>query len=162
MLNSLLTPALLILSLFHTTVLAGIEQDIAGPLLVPRQQAVFNNAPECLDYARIANLSTVGTNSTLRSAYLQSSSTGTLYDKRMFTDAQLKLPALTANATLNAQCQNWTAIALVESDRNYSQRVVLQFNNVLEQPQAIKAGPELLAILAFIFFIFFGVWCFMP
>lgn len=164
MMNSLFAPILLILALFHTAVLAGPEQqDVAAPLLVPRQQAVFNGAPECLDYARIANISTVGLNSTLRSAYLQSSTTGTLYDKRMFTDASLKLPALTANVTLNALCQNWTAIALVESERNYSQRVVLQFANVPENPQSIKsAGPELIAIVSFIFVIFFAVWCFQP
>lgn len=163
MVNSLFAPVLLVLALFHTAVLAGPEQDVAAALVPRQQQAVFNNAPECLNYARIANLSTVGTNSTLRSAFLQSSTTGTLYDKRMFTDAQLKLPALTANISLNAACQNWTAIALVESERNYSQRIVLQFANVPENPQSIKsAGPELIAIVSFIFLIFFSVWCFMP
>jgi hypothetical protein len=92
------------------------------------------NTPACLDYSLTANLSTVGANSTYRSLFLQASTSGGLYDKRMFDSAVLKLPALTADKQLNRACGNLTTVAFVEAAKNYTRGTVLQFDDMVFVP----------------------------
>ncbi|KAF2009251.1 hypothetical protein BU24DRAFT_314058, partial [Aaosphaeria arxii CBS 175.79] len=119
-----------------------------------------SNAPECLLYARTANLSTVGTNSTYRATFLQMSPIGAIHNARMFTAAMDALPSMTADAQLNTLCGNWTTIALAEAEKNFTQAKVLEFNDVIQDAQVIKAGPELIGIIICVLAVFFGVWCF--
>ena len=118
------------------------------------------NAPQCLEYSRIANLSTIGANSSYRSIFLASSSVGSMYDAKMFSAAIAALPALTANQQLNSQCGNLTTVAVTEAATNLTKGVVAQFTGV--KPGTIRAGPELLAIVGVVLVVFLGTWSFMP
>ncbi|KAF2189124.1 hypothetical protein K469DRAFT_563005 [Zopfia rhizophila CBS 207.26] len=156
--NSLLTNIIL-LSLFHTAVIAAPDKYAA--VLTVRQTSAPTD-PQCLDYARTANLSTIGANSTYRSAFLQASPVGTIFNAQMLNAAILKLPALTGDEALNQACGNLTTIALAEAERNFTVGIVAQFSGLVGNPQEIKAGPELLPIVGLIILIFGGVWSFMP
>ena len=171
--NSLLSTTFLFLSVLFTTALAAspADKNLAIELLVRRQTttdptagislaSTGNTSPACLDYAATANLSTVASNSTYRSAFISKSPVGTLADQRMLNAAKLKLPALTQNATLNQECGNYTAIAKVEAEKNFTQGIVLQFSGYT--PQGIKAGPEVVAIVMMVCIILCGTWIFMP
>lgn len=113
----------------------------------------------CLDYALTANMSVVGSNSSYRSVFLAKSNVGTIINSRMFSAAIAKLPALTADTQLNSQCGNLTAVALAEAEKNLTQGIVAQFTTE-GLPAGIKAGPELVVIVAVICAIFSGVWIF--
>lgn len=157
--NSLLTNILLLLSLFHTAVIAAPDKYAA--VLAVRQTSAPTD-PQCIDYARTANLSTIGANSTYRSAFLQASPVGTMFEAKILDAATLKLPALTRDEALNQACGNLTTIALTEAERNFTMGIVAQFSGLVGNPQAIKAGPELVLIMGLILFVFGGVWIFMP
>jgi hypothetical protein len=162
MLNSLVVQVLLFLSLFFTAAVAVPEQYVPGPILTIRQTAASSTDPQCLEYSRIANLSTIGANSTYRSAFLQASPAGTLGNGQMLNAAIAKLPALMVDAALNQQCGNLSTIAVTEAAKNFSNGIVAQFSNVDKNPQAIKAGPELLVIVIVIIMITGGMWSTMP
>ncbi|OCK81931.1 hypothetical protein K432DRAFT_350075 [Lepidopterella palustris CBS 459.81] len=157
--HSLLTNIILLLSLFHTAVIAAPKTYAA--VLAVRQTSAPTDT-QCLDYARTANLSTIGANSTYRSAFLQASRVGTIINGRMLDAAILKLPALTGNEALNQACGNLTTVAFTEAERNFTMGIVAQFSGLVGNPQTIKAGPELVPIMGLIVFIFGGVWSFMP
>ncbi|OCL12805.1 hypothetical protein AOQ84DRAFT_360309 [Glonium stellatum] len=157
--NSLLTNIILLLSLFYVAVIASPDK-LPVALSVRQTSAPIDS--ECLTYSRTANLSTIGANSTYRSAFLQASNVGTLMNSRMLDAAIQKLPALTRDAALNKACGNLTTIALTEAERNFTMGVVAQFSGLVGNPQSIKAGPELLAIVAAVVLVFGGVWMFMP
>jgi len=154
--NSLLTNLILLLSLFHVTVLASPDK---YPAILVRQTSGSTN-PQCLDYSRTANLSTIGKNSTYRSAFLQSSPQGTNMVAGMLNAAIAKLPALTTNATLNEACGNLTTVALTEAEKNFTKGVVAQFTGI--KPEGIRAGPEVAIIVAFVVFSICGVAMFAP
>jgi hypothetical protein len=181
MYNSLISKLILLLSLLHIVVQAAPEY--TGAKLKIRQttdvtdasddstaamsfvmQAVGPtnpNDPQCLEYARTANLSTIGANSTLRSAYIQASTQGTLITSNILDSAIAKLPKLKADVVLNMACGNLSTVALTESANNFSQGIVGQFSGIHGNPQEIKAGPELLVIVGGIMLMFTMVWCFM-
>lgn len=81
----------------------------------------------CLDYSSIANLSTIGLNSTYRAAYLKASPDGTDQAAAILNGAEAQIPPLTANKELNQQCGNLTTIALEEAANNFTRGVVAQF-----------------------------------
>lgn len=83
-----------------------------------------------------------------------------MYDNRMFSEAILALPALTADAALNERCGNLTEVALAEAEANFTRAVVAQFEGIVVE--GIKAGPEVMVIVGAVVVLFFGVWCFMP
>lgn len=152
--NSFFTNVILILSVFYTVSIAGPEPQ--GAVLTVRQ-----NAPDpCVNYDRIANLSTIGKNSSYRSAFLSKSSVGTMYDGKMFTEAILALPALTADVALNQQCGNRTQVALDEAAKNFTQGIVGPFSGIVAE--GIKAGPEVIIIVGVIMLLFSMVWSFQP
>ena len=108
--SSLLANIVLLLSVFHLAVAASEPRYIAGAaklesnLKVRQASATPSQADACLDYERTANLSTVGANSSYRTVFMQKVNLGTIYSMRLMDDATAKLPALTANQTLNKQC----------------------------------------------------------
>lgn len=81
----------------------------------------------CLEYSSIANLSTIGLNSTYRAAFLEASPEGTDQSAGLLNDAEAKLPPLTANKQLNQQCGNLTTVALEGAATNFTHGIVAQF-----------------------------------
>lgn len=161
MYNSLFGAITLFLSLFTLTL--ATADHAANSKLTVRQEPAQQPLIECAAYERIANLSTIGSNSTYRSAFYSRSTTGSMYDNRMFSEAIAALPALTANQQLNEQCGNKTTIAFEGAMSNYSNpdnRIVAQFSGIV--PEGIKAGPEVVVIVGGIVLLFGGVWSFMP
>ncbi len=154
MLSTLLQTALLLLTLSTTALTTDLHPRQAPGPSGP-STTLTRTSPQCLDYALTANLSTIGSNSTYRSAYIQASAAGTWYDLQMFAAAVAKLPALTADAPLNRACGNSTAIALTEAESNFTKGVVLQFEGLVGNPQAIRAGPLVLPIVGFAGLLFF-------
>jgi hypothetical protein len=126
------------------------------PSLHPRQ--ADNNL--CTEYTRIANLSTIGSNSSYRSIFLSQSSVGSMYDAKMFTAAMNALPPMMMDKGLNDRCGNATATAIAEAERNLTKGIVAQFEGV--KPGTIKAGWELMVIVGVVIMIFVGTWGFMP
>ncbi|KAI0909333.1 hypothetical protein F4824DRAFT_101904 [Ustulina deusta] len=114
---------LLSLSLFHISIASAAAVQFRTAL-APRQSpaatpAVPASLPvSCADYSRIANLSTIALNSTLRAAFLRSSSLGTFPAVAILDAESPKLMDLKFNVALNQQCGNSSAIAIVEADRN--------------------------------------------
>lgn len=128
------------------------------------RQATTGGAPAnqpvtCAEYSTVANLSVIGTNSSYRAAFLQKSPTGTLANAAMFKKAQLRLPALTADAALNRQCGNLTQVALTEAARNLTQGIVAQFTTA-GLPVGIRNGPEVIVCVLASMIIMSGVWVF--
>ncbi|KAF3003688.1 hypothetical protein E8E13_008749 [Curvularia kusanoi] len=160
MLSTLLTHFLLFLSLLHfSAAVPGPKAEPAlAPILSARQVSATPSQSElCLDYERTANMSTIGANGTYRTVLLQKSSTGTIYNARMMDAAIKKLPALTADASLNSACGNWTEIALREAATNFTMGIVAQFTTA-GLPVGIVAGPMVLAICGAIATLFSIVW----
>lgn len=121
---------LLLLSavLFSTGALASPAARQPGSIkIISRQAATLSQDQACLQYARVANLSAVGTNSTLRTTFLDVSPVGTLYSSAMLNQAMVQLPALTADAQLNQACGNLTTVATTEAANNFTRGIVLQF-----------------------------------
>lgn len=104
-------------------------------------------------------MSTIGLNGTYRTVLLQKSNVGTIYNARMMDAAIKKLPPMTADVTLNMACGNKTQIALVEAEKNFTQGIVAQFDTK-GLPVGIKAGPEVIVVIAVICVVFSGVWVF--
>ncbi|KAF2259781.1 hypothetical protein CC78DRAFT_548020 [Lojkania enalia] len=156
--RSFLTNIVLLLSVFFTVGLAAQDKFV----VVQRQSAepVYSpSAPECIEYATTANLSTIGTNSTYRGLYLRASPVGTIANARMFSAAQARLPAMMMDPALNGRCGNLTDLALKQAEANLTQGIVAQFNK-LPAP-GIKAGPEVLAVVGVVVLVFTGTWSFM-
>lgn len=153
---SALRTLLLTLTFFLTLTTATSS----GAVLTPRQLQTALTDPTCLSYSRTANLSTIGKNSTYRSAFYARSLSGSMYDNRMFSEAILAIPALTADQALNDRCGNLTEVALAEAEANFTRAVVAQFDGIVVE--GIKAGPEVVVIVSAVVVLFFGVWSFMP
>ncbi|XDG07228.1 hypothetical protein ABKA04_006843 [Annulohypoxylon sp. FPYF3050] len=105
----------------------AVAQAEALDALVPRQSpsATAANSPICQNYARVANLSTVGLNSTYRAAFLRSSNLGT-FDARAILDVESpKLMGLMMDVQLNQQCGNLSQVAIDGAAANLTQGTVL-------------------------------------
>lgn len=173
-----LLPLLLSLSAFAVAKVDVALPGTANTVLTPRQANTptvnLTNQPpplgplppRCLDYALTANLSTIGANNTYRSAYLQLSPLGSIPNQRLLSAAQAKLPAMTVDQALNRECGNWTTIAFVGAEANFTEGIVGPFNNLASigpnHQSIIRAGPELIAIVGVVLLLLNGVWLFMP
>jgi len=113
------------LSLFQIAFTAAIAQDAS--LQLRQNSAPTGTLVTCLDYSTIANLSTIGLNSTYRAAYLKAAPDGTDHSVKLLNDAEAKLPPLTQNEALNQQCGNLTTIALEGAANNFTQGIVAQY-----------------------------------
>lgn len=143
---------------------AAVAADAGSDGLVARQNAnagaAGGNTPtvvSCEEYARIANLTIIGLNSTYRAAFLRSGPFGTDTMSGMVDQAAPKLPALTMDPTLNQQCGNSTAIAIVEAANNLTKGIVADFQ-IVDAPGITLEGNNTwiicLAILIFMGSIF--------
>ncbi|KAI8942351.1 hypothetical protein NX059_000427 [Plenodomus lindquistii] len=158
--TSIFTSIFVLLSVFHL-VAAGPEMlhYPAAKLEVRQVSATPSQADLCLDYERTANMSTIGANSSYRTVLMQKSNVGTIYNARMMDAAIKKLPALTADRTLNMVCGNWTDIALKGAEENFTNGIVAQFTTE-GLPVGITAGPMVAGIVVVICALFSAVWVF--
>ena len=161
MLSTMFTNVLLLLSFLHlAAAVPGPRPSIAqeqSKVQVRQVSAQPSQADLCLDYERTANMSTIGANGTYRTVLLQKSNVGTIYNARMMDAAIKKLPALTADTTLNTACGNWTEIALREAATNFTMGIVAQFTTE-GLPVGILAGPLVLVMCGSIVTLFSIVW----
>ena len=135
---------------------------ILTPLSILAQSTTSStnsSSPACLLYSRTANLSTIGSNSTYRSAFLDASPRGNFPNAKMFSTAIVALPPMTIDLALNEECGNLTTVAATEAEVNYTKGVVLEFGDIdTSQVGSIFAGPELMPMIAFIMLAMAGVW----
>lgn len=151
---------------FSTSVLASPYKSAPGTIkLIARQADAAAAAPAvgstltqdqaCQQYSRIANLSAIGTNSSYRTAFLESSPVGTLSNAAMLNGAMANLPPLTADAALNAACGNLTTIATEQAAVNFTQGIVAQFT-FTGNPSAIVNGPIMIGVTLFALVVICG------
>lgn len=131
----------IVLSLLHIVVAAAVNSDAS--LSLRQAGAPTGTLVTCLDYASIANLSTIGLNATYRAAYLKAAPDGTDHSVAILNDAEAKLPPLTKNEALNQQCGNLTTIALAEAASNFTRGIVAQYR--------INAGVRIQGGLGMVF-----------
>ncbi|KAF1919680.1 hypothetical protein BDU57DRAFT_149162 [Ampelomyces quisqualis] len=155
--SSLLANIIFLLSIFGFV--AASELPVAAKLVARQVSAQPSQRELCSDYEWTANMSTIGSNGSYRTVLMQKANVGTIYSARMMDAAIKKLPPLTADPMLNAVCGNKTEIALVEAEKNFTQGIVAQFTTE-GLPVGIKAGPEVVAVIAAICVLFSAVWVF--
>lgn len=115
----------------------------AAPAATPG--SVLSTDLACLQYSRIANLSAIGTNSSYRTAFIESSPLGTLQNMAMLNGAMASLPVLTADAALNQACGNLTTIATEQAAINFTQGIVAQFT-FTGNPSSVVNGPIMIVV----------------
>ncbi|KAI1462156.1 hypothetical protein F4805DRAFT_412243 [Annulohypoxylon moriforme] len=127
--------------------------------LAPRQSPSANAATSaiCQNYARVANLSTVGLNSTYRAAFLRSSNLGT-FDARAILDVESpKLMGMMMDVQLNQQCGNLSQIAIDGAAANLTQGTVLGLT-IADAPGIAVDAAAMPIIQVVIFLVFCGTW----
>ncbi|KAI0815778.1 hypothetical protein GGR55DRAFT_675392 [Xylaria sp. FL0064] len=151
---------MLVLSLFYVSMASAAVVQFRAPL-APRQSpaatlAIPASLPvSCADYSRIANLSTIALNSTLRGAFLRSSSLGTFPAAAILDAESPKLMDLEFNVALNQQCGNLTALAIVEAGNNLTAGTVAGLK--IRDAPGVDPGNVSLPILIVVFIIIMGV-----
>ncbi|GAP84854.1 putative metal tolerance protein 3 protein [Rosellinia necatrix] len=146
---------LLVSACMHASVAsaAAIQfRTVIGPRQTTTTPAPAALPVSCAEYSRVANLSTIALNSTLRAAFLRSSSLGTFPAAAILDAEAPKLAGLTFDATLNEQCGNLSALAAVEADRNLTAGTVAGMK-ILDAPGIAPDNvvlPVLCIILMFI------------
>jgi hypothetical protein len=150
---------LVLLSVFQLAVAAPGEYPAVELVVRQSTTAATTPATSCAEYSTIANMSVIGSNSSYRAAFLQKSPVGTIPNARMLNAAMAKLPALTADPTLNSQCGNLTTVATTEAANNFTAGIVAQFTTA-GLPVGIKAGPEVIITVLSCCVILSGVWIF--
>lgn len=78
----------------------------------------------CAQYARVANLSAIGTNSTIRSAFLEASPVGAMSNSATLNVAQAAVKTLMMDVARNTACGNLSAMALQKVGVNFSMGIV--------------------------------------
>jgi hypothetical protein len=149
--NAPLRIFLIFLSLFYVSLASDI---------MPRQSpsADATIAPtNCLDYSRIANLTTVSNNATYRAAFLRSANMGTLKAAKTLDRDAAKLMALQLDSQLNGQCGNLTTIAIQASGTNFTQGTVLGFK-ILADVGVVSASFAMPLCWILITLLFGGVF----
>lgn len=145
------------------TVLVARQSPAAVPL--PSPSASTSTSPSatplpssipvsCVEYSRIANLSTIALNSTLRGAFLRSSSLGTFPAAAILDVEPPKLTSLMLDVELNRQCGNLSALAVVEAGRNLTAGTVAGMK-ILDAPGVAPANIAL-PILCVLFIFMLG------
>ena len=171
MLSSLMAKLIFLLSLLQLALASSSPDPVAGGAAAAAANLELrddnNNLPstsiqtaQCLDYERTANLSIIGAIGAYRTAFLQKSNVGTMYNARMLDAAIAKLPMLKADKALNEACGNWTQIAIDGAKANYTQGIVAQFSTE-GLPVGIKAGPIIIVVVAVICILFSTLWVFI-
>ncbi|KAI0004016.1 hypothetical protein F4779DRAFT_79021 [Xylariaceae sp. FL0662B] len=149
--------ACLVVLLLSIVNIAAAAQPLDGKdALAPRQSPSANaaNSPICMNYAMVANLSTVALNSTYRAAYLASSPLGT-FPAREILDAQKpKLMQMMMDPQLNRECGNLTQVAVDGAAANLTQGTVLELS--VQTPPGVGVDHLAMPILTIVFFLGFG------
>jgi hypothetical protein len=128
----------LLLSCLPSSILASPIEAANHPLAV--RQALTT---ECMDYSMIANYSTIGTNSTYRSAFMQASPLGGDPTTATLDGATKKLPTVKFNKTLNDACGNLTTLAVKEAEVNFTMGIVGGFTiKAAKKSAAARLGSE--------------------
>ncbi|KAF1955830.1 hypothetical protein CC80DRAFT_79900 [Byssothecium circinans] len=156
----LFTNLFVLISVFQ--IATAVSEKFPAAELVVRQTTTTATAAggdPCLDYSVTANMSVISANSSYRAAFMQKAPVGTLTTAKMLNAAQVKLPALTKNEDLNNRCGNLTTLALTEAAKNFTNGIVAQFTTE-GLPVGIKAGPEVILVVAASCTIFSVVWIF--
>ncbi|KAI0098209.1 hypothetical protein GGR51DRAFT_433626 [Nemania sp. FL0031] len=153
-----LTSLVLLLSVYVSIASAGVVQFRTA--IAPRQSPAATPTPaaipvSCADYSRIANLSTIALNSTLRGAFLRSSSLGTFPAAHILDSESPKLMSLMFDVTLNQQCGNLSEIAVVEAGRNLTAGTVAGMK-ILSAP-GVDPGNVILPVLCVLFIFIMGL-----
>ncbi|KAJ0160799.1 hypothetical protein CTA2_7269 [Colletotrichum tanaceti] len=154
--NFVLAQILLAVSVFTNGALAKA--------LVVRQTAPTTGrttAVSCGEYARIANLSAVGTNSSYRATFFEASPAGNSFNAAVLDTAIAKLPSVIMDRALNEACGNLTALAIREAANNFTIRTVLQFSNIPPAEPLDTSFHVLIACAAALTFMG-GTWVAMP
>ncbi|KAI0020311.1 hypothetical protein F4780DRAFT_378193 [Xylariomycetidae sp. FL0641] len=150
----------LLLSFFNLSVAATADDTLADAQELAARQianAAAANTPECMNYAMVANLSTVAANTTLRSAFMTSSDMGTLASRTLLLDIMPELVPLMMDKQLNAKCGNLTAIAVQGVDANLTAGQVLGFP--IKDFGGVDPGNINMIIVSFLFvFGMGGLW----
>lgn len=130
--NYILARVLFALSFLQAAL--AVSAPASVPEIAPRQTTAVSSDGsmplQCMEYSRIANLSTIGANSSYRAPFMAASPVGTSINAAMLDGAIAKLPAMKMDQALNDMCGNLTTIALAEAERNLTLRTVAQFDNV--------------------------------
>ncbi|KAI1755209.1 hypothetical protein F4782DRAFT_527931 [Xylaria castorea] len=149
---------LLFLSLFHVSIASAAAVQFRTAI-APRQSPAATPAASlpdsCEDYSRIANISTIALNATLRGAFLRSSSMGTFSAVAILDAESPKLMSLKFNVALNQQCGNLSALAIVETDRNLTAGTVAGMK-ILDAP-GVAPGNLAMPILCVVFMFMMGI-----
>lgn len=119
-----------LLSIFQVSIASSVADADVAAALEPRQSAGTTTgtdptAPACIDYAIVANLSTVGLTPSYRAAWLRSSPLGTDAASGILDTQSPKLDTMKFDAALNAQCGNLTTIATDGAATNFTAGTVL-------------------------------------
>jgi len=139
--------------LLHISLVSGAAVQFRT-VLAPRQSPAATTV-SCADYSRIANLSTIALNSTLRGAFLRSSPLGTFPAAHILDAEKPKLMTLMFDVNLNQQCGNLSALAVTEADRNLTQGIVAGMK-ILDAP-GVDPGNLAMPVLAILFIFLMGV-----
>ncbi|KAI1377921.1 hypothetical protein F4677DRAFT_413903 [Hypoxylon crocopeplum] len=127
--------------------------------LAPRQSPSANAASlqNCQTYARVANLSTVALNSTLRAAFLRSAPMGTFAAISILDTEKPKIMEMMMDAQLNQACGNLTQVAIDGASTNLTNNMILGLP-ILEAPGVDPGDAVAPVLFVVIFFIFGGTW----
>lgn len=114
---------------------------------------VAGTAVTCADYSRVANMSIIGLNSTLRGAFLRSAPYGTDKASSLLDTQSPKLPAYQFNVALNDRCGNLTTTAFQGADANLTNGIVAEFT-ILDAPgTGVEGITTLVVCIAIVFFM---------
>ncbi|GKT56585.1 metal tolerance protein 3 protein [Colletotrichum tofieldiae] len=136
--------------------------EVPGPAVVVRQTTPAQpTIMSCGEYSRIANLSTVGANSTYRATFFEASPNGNQFNAEVLDTAMAKLPSVIMDRALNEACGNLTALALQEAANNFTIRTVLQFANIPPTEPLDTSIHIIIVCVAAVTFMG-GTWLAMP
>jgi basic membrane lipoprotein Med (substrate-binding protein (PBP1-ABC) superfamily) len=127
----------LLLSCLSSSILASPIEAATHPLAV-RQAATTS----CAEYSMIANYSTIGTNSSYRSAFMQASPQGGDPTTAILDGATKKLPTVKFDKALNDNCGNLTTLAVKEAEVNFTMGIVGGFTMKKAKSAAARMGSE--------------------
>lgn len=131
------------------------RQAPAAPAASPAAGTVLSTAEACAQYSRAANLSAIGSNTTIRSAFLEASPVGTMFNSALLNLMQANNKMLMMDAELNQACGNLSAIALQEVGLNFSMGIVGQFT-FTENPVSVINGPIIILMTFLCLLIILG------
>ncbi|EPE27893.1 hypothetical protein GLAREA_04684 [Glarea lozoyensis ATCC 20868] len=119
--------------------LASIFSSSVSASPIEARQAVTS----CTEYSMIANYSTIGTNSSYRSAFMQASPQGADPTTAILDGATKKLPTVKFDKSLNDNCGNLTTLAVQQAEVNFTMGIVGGFTiKSAKKGAAARMGSE--------------------